>query len=239
MNPNDLHAAPGSRPKKRRIGRGYGSGRGTTAGKGTKGQKARSGGGPRPYFEGGQLPLIQRLPQKGGFKNIFADKPAIVKLSDLEHLDASQPIDLAVLVAAGLVERRMKKVKVLGNGEVTRALNVTAYQFSASAKQKIEAAGGQAVSLAPDTSGDAANDRRGPKRRAAYLALTAPAAAPKAAPPNDAADEGKGASKAKAKKESQDKQPQAKESKNEPKNESKNPSKSKAGKGKGAASAEG
>src|SRR5437868_6505455 len=98
MNPNDLHAAPGSRPKKRRIGRGHGSGRGTTAGRGTKGQKARSGGGVRPWFEGGQLPLIQRLPQKGGFKNIFADKPAIVNLSDLEELETTEPIDLAALV---------------------------------------------------------------------------------------------------------------------------------------------
>jgi large subunit ribosomal protein L15 len=140
MRLHELQPAPGAHRHRRRIGRGLGSGRGTTAGKGTKGQKARSGGGVPPYFEGGQLPLVKKLPYRRGFRNINRVEYQAVNLSDLAKLGGT--IDVAAMVAAGLLKNDREKVKVLGTGDLDSALTVTAHKFSASARQKIEAAGG-------------------------------------------------------------------------------------------------
>ena len=142
MKLHDLKPAAGSHRKRRRIGRGLGSGRGTTAGKGTKGQKARAGGGVAPYFEGGQLPLVRRLPYRRGFNNVNRVEYQAVNLADLSSFAAGATVDVAALVGAGLLKNDREKVKVLGTGELDRALTVTAHKFSASARQKIEAAGG-------------------------------------------------------------------------------------------------
>ena len=140
MRLHELQPPPGAHRHRRRIGRGLGSGRGTTAGKGTKGQKARAGGGVAPYFEGGQLPLVRKLPYRRGFRNINRVEYQAVNLSDLAELGGT--IDVAAMVAAGLLKNEREKVKVLGTGDLDRALTVTAHRFSASARQKIEAAGG-------------------------------------------------------------------------------------------------
>jgi large subunit ribosomal protein L15 len=145
MRLHDLQPAPGSHRQRRRIGRGLGSGRGTTAGKGTKGQKARAGGGVPPFFEGGQTKLVKKLPFRRGFRNINRVEYQAVNLTDLAKLGAT--IDVAAMVAAGLLKNDREKVKVLGSGDLDRALTVTAHKFSASARQKIEAAGGACHAL--------------------------------------------------------------------------------------------
>ena len=142
MKLHDLKPAAGSHRKRRRIGRGLGSGRGTTAGKGTKGQKARAGGGVPPFFEGGQTKLVKKLPFRRGFTNIHRVEYQAVNLSDLGKLAGTDTIDVSVLVAAGLLKNNRERVKVLGTGDLDRALTVTAHKFSATARQKIEAAGG-------------------------------------------------------------------------------------------------
>jgi large subunit ribosomal protein L15 len=147
MKLHDLAPPPGAHRKRRRIGRGLGSGRGTTAGKGTKGQKARSGGGVSPKFEGGQLPLVKKLPYRRGFNNINRVEYQSVNLSDLKDFGAGATVDLAALIGAGLVKNVREHVKILGTGELDRALTVTAHRFSASARQKIEAAGGACHAL--------------------------------------------------------------------------------------------
>jgi len=147
MKLHDLAPPPGAHRKRRRIGRGLGSGRGTTAGKGTKGQKARSGGGVSPKFEGGQLPLVKKLPYRRGFNNINRVEYQGVNLQDLKSFEAGATVDLAALIGAGLVKNERERVKILGNGELDRALTVTAHRFSASARQKIEAAGGACHAL--------------------------------------------------------------------------------------------
>ena len=134
-------AADSNRPVKR-IGRGHGSGNGKTAGKGHKGQNARSGGGVRPGFEGGQLPLYRKLPKRG-FKNRFAVNYAIVNLSALNNFEDGEVVNLEKLMEAGVVKKPLDGLKVLGNGELTKKLTVEAKVFSASAKEKIEAAGGK------------------------------------------------------------------------------------------------
>jgi len=139
---HDLAPPAGAHRKRRRIGRGLGSGRGTTAGKGTKGQKARSGGGVSPKFEGGQLPLVKRLPYRRGFNNINRVEYQPVNLSDLQAFEAGSSVDVAALIGAGLLKNERERVKILGTGELDRALTVTAHRFSASAREKIEAAGG-------------------------------------------------------------------------------------------------
>jgi len=144
---HDLAPPPGAHRKRRRIGRGLGSGRGTTAGKGTKGQKARSGGGVSPKFEGGQLPLVKKLPYRRGFTNHARVEYQPVNLADLATFEAGSTVDLAALLAAGLVKNEREKVKVLGTGDLDRALTVTAHRFSATARQKIEAAGGACNAL--------------------------------------------------------------------------------------------
>lgn len=147
MKLDDLSPAEGSRQKKKRVGRGPGSGLGKTAGRGEKGQKSRSGYSRRPGFEGGQMPLVRRVPKRG-FTNIFRKENAVVNVADLaSREDLPERVDPEVLAAHGLV-RRGKRVKVLGDGEIGRALTVAAHQFSESARAKIEAAGGTCEELA-------------------------------------------------------------------------------------------
>ena len=140
---NNLHSVEGARHAKKRLGRGIGSGLGKTAGKGTKGQNARSGGGVRPGFEGGQLPLFQRLPKRG-FKNINKAEYSIINISDLNVFDDGATVDAEAIINAKLVkEIKANGVKVLGNGELTKKkLVVKANKFSESAKKAIEALGG-------------------------------------------------------------------------------------------------
>ena len=131
------------RVARRRVGRGIGSGLGKTSGRGHKGQKARSGGGVRRGFEGGQTPLYRRLPKRG-FNNIFATKYATINVSDLNCFEDGAVVDTNAILAAGLLKKTLDGVKILGNGELTKKLTVNAAAFSASAKQKIEEAGGKA-----------------------------------------------------------------------------------------------
>ena len=142
MKLHELSPAVGSTKAPYRKGRGAGSGNGKTAGKGHKGQNARTGGGVRPGFEGGQLPHYRKLPKRG-FKNHFATQYAIINLSDLDVFEAGAVIDLDTLVANGIIKKTFDGLKVLGNGEVTKAFTVKATKFSASAQEKIEAAGGK------------------------------------------------------------------------------------------------
>ena len=143
MQLHELSPAEGSVKSAYRKGRGAGSGNGKTAGKGHKGQNARSGGGVRPGFEGGQIPLYRRLPKRG-FKNRFAKEYAIVNISKLDaKFNDGDVVDMAALVACGLVGKELDGLKILGNGEITKKLTVKAKIFSAAAKEKIEAAGGK------------------------------------------------------------------------------------------------
>lgn len=143
MKLSDLSPAPGSTHVGKRKGRGQSTGNGTTAGRGNKGQKARSGGGVRVGFEGGQMPLARRIPKRG-FHNIFAKPLEFVNVSALEKFDDGAEIDAQALLSAGVLSKCTYGVKILGNGELTRKLTVKASAFSESAKQKIEAAGGKA-----------------------------------------------------------------------------------------------
>jgi large subunit ribosomal protein L15 len=147
MKLHDLHPVEGSNKNRKRVGRGTGSGHGKTAGRGVKGQNSRAGGGPRPYFEGGQLPLVRRLPHKRGFTNIFKVYYTVVNLDRLASFRKGTTVDPAALVAAGIIKSLREAVKVLGQGELKHALTVEAHRFSTSAKQKIEAVGGTVVEL--------------------------------------------------------------------------------------------
>ena len=142
MNLHELAPAKGAKKKRKRIGRGPGSGHGKTATKGHKGLLARSGGGKQPGFEGGQMPLIRRVP-KYGFKNPFRKEYAIVNLKSLVDLPAQGTITPQALVDAGLVKRVTLPIKILGNGELKQALVIQAHKFSKSAEAKIQAAGGR------------------------------------------------------------------------------------------------
>ena len=139
---SNLSPQPGSRKPRKRIGRGLGSGHGKTATRGHKGHKARSSGGIKLGFEGGQMPLQRRLPKRG-FNNIFKKVFAIVNLQDLERFAADTRVDKQALVAAGLVSKNDDLIKVLGNGELKHALTVVVDKVSGSARQKIEAVGGK------------------------------------------------------------------------------------------------
>ena len=143
MKLHELSPATGSTKERKRIGRGAGSGQGKTAGKGHKGQKARAGRGMRPGFEGGQMPLQRRVPKRG-FNNIFRTEMAIVNVAALEaNYEAGAVVTIDSLIEKGLVKKVLDGVKVLGYGEITKALTVQANAISESAKQKIEAAGGK------------------------------------------------------------------------------------------------
>ncbi len=146
MKLHELSPAPGSNRPSKRIGRGAASGQGKTAGKGHKGQKARSGGGVRPGFEGGQMPLYMRSPKRG-FNNIFAKKYAAVNVSEFDVFEDGAVIDAQSLREKGIIKKSLDGIKVLGNGDVTKKFTVKAAGFTGSAKQKIEAAGGKAEVL--------------------------------------------------------------------------------------------
>lgn len=141
MDLSRLKPKAGARHARKRVGRGPGSGHGKTAGRGEKGQKSRSGYTRKVGFEGGQMPLHRRLPKRG-FTNIFKQEFAIVNLSDLDQFETGSTINEEALRQVGLIKGRRRKIKVLGNGEVTKKLTVQADKFSKSARQKIEAAGG-------------------------------------------------------------------------------------------------
>ena len=143
MKLHELSPAQGSAKSRYRKGRGPGSGNGKTAGKGHKGQNARSGGGVRPGFEGGQLPIYRRLPKRG-FNNHFSKQYAIINVSKLNDFDDGSVISVQTLIDCGVLNKALDGLKVLGNGEITKKLTVEAAVFSASAKEKIEAAGGKA-----------------------------------------------------------------------------------------------
>ena len=142
MKLHELSPAEGSTKAGYRVGRGPGSGNGKTAGKGHKGQNARSGGGVRPGFEGGQLPLYRRLPKRG-FYNQFGKTYTVVNVEALNRFDNDTVVDTAALLASGVVSSVCDGIKVLGRGELTKKLTVKAAIFSATAKEKIEAAGGK------------------------------------------------------------------------------------------------
>ncbi|MDX9708862.1 MAG: 50S ribosomal protein L15 [Trichloromonas sp.] len=142
MDLSNLQPAFGSTKNRKRIGRGHGSGTGKTAGKGHKGQKARSGGSIKAGFEGGQMPLQRRLPKRG-FTPLSKKVYSLVNLRDLDVFEAGSVVDLAALGKAGLVNEVLDGIKVLGDGELTKALTVQAHKFSKPAQEKIEAAGGK------------------------------------------------------------------------------------------------
>ena len=143
MKLQDLQPSMGSTRPAYRKGRGAGSGNGKTAGRGHKGQWARSGGGVRPGFEGGQMPLARRLPKRG-FNNIFGTTYAPVNVSALERFENGTEVTTELLLETGVISKALDGVKILGNGELTKSLTVKAAAFSASAKEKIEKAGGKA-----------------------------------------------------------------------------------------------
>ena len=143
MKLHELHPAEGSTSAPKRLGRGSGSGLGKTSGKGHKGAKARSGGGKRPGFEGGQMPLYRRVPKRG-FNNVFGTEYAEVNVERLEAFEDGAVVDAAALLEARIIRKELDGVKILGGGELTRKLTVKAAKFTASAKEKIEAVGGKA-----------------------------------------------------------------------------------------------
>ncbi len=143
MNIQDLSPALGSTHAAKRKGRGHGTGNGKTAGRGHKGQKARSGGGVRIGFEGGQMPLTRRLPKRG-FHNIYAKPLDAVNVGVLEQFEDGSTVTVDDIIKAGVISKSKYGIKILGNGELTKKLTVKAKAFSASAKEKIEAVGGKA-----------------------------------------------------------------------------------------------
>ncbi|HSV32304.1 MAG TPA: 50S ribosomal protein L15 [Atribacteraceae bacterium] len=146
MKINDLKPKAGSFHRKKRVGRGIGSGHGKTSCRGHKGQKSRSGGSIHPHFEGGQMPLVRRVPKRG-FHNIYADRWQTVNLRDLNRFEDGSEVDRAVLIKAGIVRKtpgKRKKIKVLANGDINRKLTVKAEGFSSKARALIEEKGGSA-----------------------------------------------------------------------------------------------
>ncbi|MGD2205943.1 MAG: 50S ribosomal protein L15 [Anaerolineae bacterium] len=142
MKLHDLRPSEGAKKQRKRAGRGIAAGRGKTAGRGTKGQNARSGGGKGPYFEGGQLPLVRRLPYWRGFTNIFKVHYTPVNLYRLEGFSAGDEVSPETLAQAGIIKSASQPVVILGDGELDRPLVVKAHRFSTSARAKIEEAGG-------------------------------------------------------------------------------------------------
>ncbi len=143
MKLHELSPARGAKKAPKRIGRGTGSGTGKTSARGQKGQKSRSGGGVRPGFEGGQMPLSRRLPKRG-FTNIFAKEYAVVDLSAFSIFEDGSVVDIEAFMSAGKLKKRLDGLKVLGSGDIKKKLTVRAKKFTKSAKEKIEAAGGSA-----------------------------------------------------------------------------------------------
>lgn len=148
MKLHELKPDPGSKKTRKRVGRGIAAGQGKTAGRGTKGQRARSGGNLPPYFEGGQLPLVRRLPHKRGFTNIFKVEYTVVNLDRLNaKFEGGSRVTPEVLREAGLIKSLRQPVKILGDGELEKPLTVAAHAFSESAMEKIQKAGGKAEIL--------------------------------------------------------------------------------------------
>jgi large subunit ribosomal protein L15 len=141
MKLHELSPASKSRKVKRRLGRGVGSGRGKTAGRGSKGYNSRSGGGVRPGYEGGQMPIQRRLPKRG-FTNIFKKRIAVINLRDLSKFESGSLVDETAVVKAGLIKGKKNSIKLLGNGQINVPLNVRLNYVSKSAREKIKAAGG-------------------------------------------------------------------------------------------------
>jgi large subunit ribosomal protein L15 len=146
MDLKDLKPAPGATKKRKRVGCGEGSGHGGTSCRGHKGARSRSGHKSRPWFEGGQMPLQRRVPKRG-FTNIFKTEYQIVNVGDLERLEGVEEVTPEVLKKSGLIKKADQPVKILGEGQLTKALQVKANAFSKSAREKIEAAGGRAITL--------------------------------------------------------------------------------------------
>jgi len=143
---SSLPSARGEKRRVKRVGRGPGSGHGKTSCRGHKGQKSRSGSKTRIWFEGGQMPLQRRVPKRG-FTNIFAKKPAIINLAELDKIDETTEITPEILYKSGKIRKMLNGVKVLGKGELTKALKISAHYFSKKAVEKIESAGGEAIIL--------------------------------------------------------------------------------------------
>ena len=143
MRQDELAPAPGSKKNRKRVGRGDGSGHGTYSGRGCKGQKSRAGYKMRPGFEGGQLPLIKRLPQKRGFTNIFRTEYSVININKLNVFESGSEVTPESLVASGVVKSLRHPIKILGEGDINYPLSVKVNKFSAAAKAKIEAAGGK------------------------------------------------------------------------------------------------
>jgi len=148
MKLHELRPAKGAKKSRKRVGRGIAAGQGKTAGRGTKGQNARSGGGVRPYFEGGQLPIVRRLPHKRGFKNRFKVHYAPVNVERLLSFEENIVITPDVLAEAGIIRSPQEPVVILGNGDVDKPFVVKAHRFSAAAREKITRAGGSVEELA-------------------------------------------------------------------------------------------
>ncbi len=148
MKLHQLTNTTGATKRRKRLGAGQGSGRGKTSGRGVKGYKARAGSGVRPGFEGGQMPLYRKLPHRGFSRARFRQEFAVVNVSDLEKLGAAE-VDREALVKAGLIRKDEKLVKILGQGDISKAVTVTADAFSATAKEKIEKAGGKVIAPEP------------------------------------------------------------------------------------------
>ena len=142
MKLNELSPAKGSRKNPKRLGRGVGSGNGKTAGRGNKGFNSRSGGGVRPGYEGGQMPLHRRLPKRG-FANIFRKNIAVINIRDLKRFDKGSVVDKAALIKVGLVSGKRDGIKLLGHGEIDYALEIKLNKISKNAREKVEAAGGK------------------------------------------------------------------------------------------------
>ena len=147
MRQDELAPAPGSKKDRKRVGRGDGSGHGTYSGRGCKGQKSRAGYKMRPGFEGGQLPLIKRLPRKRGFTNIFRTEYNVININKLNVFEAGSEVTPESLVAAGIVKSLRHPIKILSDGDINHPLTIKANKFSAAAKAKIEAAGGTAEEI--------------------------------------------------------------------------------------------
>lgn len=143
-----LEPPPGSRKNRKRVGRGRNAGGGKTSGRGQKGQNARSGSRSKPGFEGGQMPLLRRVPKLGGFKPRKRVTYSLVNVSDLERFKGGDIVDTATLARAGLIKKERDRVKILGDGELSKGITVMAHAFSATARGKIEAAGGKAEVIA-------------------------------------------------------------------------------------------